>query len=202
MQKKKIIKKIIFTIIGLLVIIGIYNIIIYLKIIVIDTNYIQIGKVDIEIQEYTINNNGDKIKWEDKKNIVPGEKINKIYEISCVKGSTDCYIRAKVDIKSKNKLPCNILNIDTNKWYYCEYDGFWYYKEALTADNKGAILYTQLNLPESFNNEYALEEFEISIKAEAIQSKKNTSNFNNDITKPWLGITENEIEEFTYTEYI
>lgn len=207
MQKKKIIKKIIFTIICLLVIISVCYIVVYFTNTVIVTNYLKNGIVDIEIQEYTINSNGEKVKWENKKNIVPGEKICKISQISCAKGSADCYIRAKIDIKLKNEENNNILtiddlNIDKGKWYYCENDGFWYYKEVLTDNDEDAILYTQVNLPANYNNEYVLEEFEISVKVEAIQAKNITLNFNNDSTEPWLGINQNDIEEYKYPNHV
>ena len=203
MQEKSKKLKNIFTIVFLLIIISIICIIV--KVINTESNLSNLknGIIDIKIEEYTINNDGDKVKRKEKKNILPGDQIIKISEISCEKGSMDCYVRAKIDIipKNENMFKDFNLHIDESKWFHCNNNGYWYYKEILTDESEKAILNIEVNIPEEYNN-YALNEFEIIVNVEAVQAKKITPNFSNESTEPWFGITKQDIQEFIYSENI
>ena len=202
-EKSKKLKKF-FTIICLLNIISIICIIV--KLINTESNLSNLknGIIDINIEEYTIDNEGYKVKWQDKKNILPGDQIIKISEISCKNGSMDCYIRAKIDIIPKNEDMFKDLglHIDESKWFYCNNNGYWYYKEILNDKVEKAILNTEVNIPEEYNNDYVLNEFEIIVNVEAVQAKKITPNFSKESTEPWFGITKQDIQEFVYSENI
>ena len=196
-------------IIFILIIVGLFSFLFYLKDIITNPVYFKNGVVDIALSEYNINNDGEKIKWQEKENIVPGEKISRIAEILCEKNSEDCYIRAKVDvicknIKNKNNKQIvlqDFFNIDTGKWLYCNEDGYWYYKERLTKSSEGAILFTEIYFPEeSINSNDDL--IEIFVTAEAVQTQKIIPNFENNSTQPWPGITENDIEDYEYSNNI
>lgn len=160
--------------------------------------------VDIELNEYTIDNNGQKVKCHEIKNVIPGEKISKVIEITCKPGSADCYIRTKININNKNEeltenenlITIKNLDIDKTKWLYCNQDGYWYYNLKLTQDSNSAILFTKIDMPLKINNMFALEEFEINVTVESIQAKNFTPNFNEDSKNPWFGINENDIKKF------
>lgn len=209
---KKMCKKnnIIIVCISLLVIIGIAGILAYFTDVATVTNHAKMGIVDIELREYTISESGEKVQWNNLKNVLPGDTISKIPEISCVKGSEDCYIRVKVEIKAKDEnlmqdekmITLSNLNIDSEKWYYCQKDGYFYYKDILSAESENAILFTEVSIPSEWDNVWSLEELSIDITAEAIQSKNFTPDFNENSAEPWQGITEDDIEECIYPDHV
>ena len=197
MNNANIENKIFFFFFCIIIIISILYIILYLKHSLININS---DIISIELVESTIDNNGQKIKWQGNTNIIPGQKINKITEIICKKGSVECYIRAKINIKcntdiftKENIITLNNLNIDKSKWYYCNYDGYWYYNQKLKENSESAILFTQIDIPENLDNSFALGEFEVEVEAEAIQAKNFNLDFSENSKNPWFGINESEI---------
>lgn len=173
------------------------------------TNHATMGIVDIDLKEYMIDENGNKVEWQDKTNITPGEVISKIPEISCVSGAVDCYVRAKVEISCKDEnlqnnakmLTLSNLNVDTNDWYYCKADGYFYYKTILTDSSDPVVLFSQVTIPTTLDNTWSLEEFSIDVTAEAIQSKNFTPNFAENSSEPWPGITTSDIQECIYPDH-
>ena len=173
------------------------------------TNHVKMGIVDIELKEYTLDENGNKIEWKNTENVLPGETISKIPEITCAKGSADCYVRAKVAIKAKNEnlmndeemLTLDNVNVDKDKWYYCEQDGYFYYKEILTDKSGSVTLFTEVDVPSQWENKWALEEFTIDVVVDAIQSKNFTPDFNQNSAEPWPGITKDDIQECIYPNH-
>jgi len=202
--------KVIIICISLIMILCVAGILAYFSDTVTVKNKIRMGIVDIELKEYSIDKDGNKIEWKSVKNVLPGETISKIPEITCVKGSADCYIRAKVEIEVKDEnlvkhekmLSIDNVNVDTNKWYYCEEDWYFYYKEIMKDSSESATLFTEVNIPATWTNEWASKEFAINVTAEAIQSKNFTPDFSNNSTNPWPGITQDDIEECIYPEHI
>lgn len=210
MKKMRNKKKSILAVISILAIIGISGIMAYFTDIATVTNHAEMGIVDIDLKEYTIDSTGNKVEWQDKQNILPGETISKIPEISCVQGAVDCYIRAKVEISCKDEnlqnsakmLTLNNLNVDTTNWYYCANDGYFYYKTILTENSNPVTLFTQVTIPSDLNNDWSLEEISIDVTAEAIQSRNFTPNFAQDSTEPWPGITASDIQKCIYPNHI
>lgn len=195
---------------SVLAVVGVSGIIAYFTDTATVTNHAKMGIVDIDLKEYMINEEGKKVAWEDKTNIVPGDVISKIPEISCVEGAVDCYIRAKVEISCKDEKLQNstqmltLANLDVNEenWYYCETDGYFYYKTILTDKSEPVELFSEVTIPSSLKNEWSLEEFSIDVTAEAIQSQNFTPNFTEGTTEPWPGITQEDIQECIYPEHI
>lgn len=202
--------KIVLAIISVLVIMGVAGIIAYFTDTATVTNNVKMGIVDIDLKEYTINENGDKVEWQDKQNIMPGEVISKIPEITCVQGSADCYVRAKVELScsdenlqnSSQMLTLNNINIDQNNWFYCQSDGYFYYKNILTDSTNPITLFTEVSIPTTLNNDWSLENIKIDVTVEAIQSKNFTPNFDQGTTEPWPGITKADIQECIYPDHI
>lgn len=195
---------------SILAVVGISGIIAYFTDTATVTNHAKMGIVDIDLKEYMINKEGKKVAWEDKTNIVPGDVISKIPEINCVEGAVDCYIRAKVEISCKDQNLQNstqmltLANLDVNEenWYYCENDGYFYYKTILTEESDPVELFSEVTIPASLNNEWSLEEFSIDVTAEAIQSQNFTPNFTAGTTEPWPGITQDDIQECIYPDHV
>lgn len=202
--------KTIIAIISILAVIGVSGIIAYFTDTATVTNHASMGIVDIDLKEYMIDENGRKVEWEDKTNILPGEVISKIPEINCVDGAVDCYIRAKVEISCKDEdlansaemLTLDNLNVNEEKWYYCEQDGYFYYKTILTDESEPVELFSEVTIPATLDNSWSLEEISIDVTAEAIQSKNFTPNFAEDSSEPWPGITKDDIQECIYPDHV
>lgn len=195
---------------SILAVLGVSGIIAYFTDTVSVTNNAKMGIVDIDLKEYMIDEEGKKVQWKDKTNIVPGEVISKIPEINCVDGAVDCYIRAKVEISCRDEnlqnssqmLTLENLNVNEENWYYCQTDGYFYYKTILTDKSEPVELFSEVTIPTSLNNAWSLEEFSIDVTAEAIQSKNFTPNFAEDASEPWPGITQQDIQECIYPNHI
>ncbi len=193
-----------------LAVIGVAGIIAYFSDTVKVTNYTTLGIVDIDLSEYMIDDKGNKVAWEDKVDVVPGEKISKIPEIKAVKGSADCYIRAKVELfcqdenlqKSSEMLTLDNLNVNEKEWYYCKNDGYFYYTKILTDESEPIQLFSQVEIPSSLNNTWSLQQLQIDVTVDAIQSKNFEPNFEENSEEPWPDITEDDIEECIYPEHI
>ena len=196
--------------ISVIAVIGVAGIIAYFTDTTSVTNHASMGIVDIDLKEYTLNENGEKEEWEDKTNILPGQVISKIPEISCVTGSVDCYVRAKVEIycrdenlqESSEMLTLENINVNENDWYYCKEDGYFYYKEILTDKSDPVALFSEVKIPENLNNTWSLEEITIDVTVDAIQSKNFTPDFTEGTTAPWPGITKEDILECIYPEHV
>lgn len=193
--------KVVFLIISLIAIIGIMGIFAYFTDYVIVKNKVKMGIVDIVLSQYTMDLNGNKVKFSGGQNITPGEILNCITDITCVKGSEECYIRARADIKDKNDamisqdiLSLNILNIDKTKWYYCKQDGYYYYRTELSPEEK-VVFFTEIRFPSNIDNSWSLEEIKLNITAEAIQARNFTPDFSNNSENPWPGIMPDDIEK-------
>ena len=202
--------KSIIAIISIIAVIAVSGIIAYFTDTATVTNHATMGIVDIDLKEYMINEQGEKVEWQDKTNIVPGDVINKIPEINVVSGAVDCYIRAKVEIYCKDEnlqtstqmLTLDNLNVNEDDWYYCETDGYFYYKTILTDESDPVVLFTEVTIPTSLDNSWSLEEFSIDVTAEAIQSQNFTPNFEQGTTEPWPGITADDIQECIYPDHV
>lgn len=199
--------KLILSVISIFVVLAVSGVIAYFTDITTVINNATMGIVDIELKEYTIDENGNKIEWSDKTEIVPGEIISKIPEITCVEGSVDCYVRARIQITSKyEELQDTIekvtVNVNKEDWYYCETDGYFYYKEILTDESEPIELFSEVKIPHELDNKWSLEEFLIGVTVEAIQARNFTTDFSENSTEPWPGITSSDIQECIYPDHI
>lgn len=209
MKKGKKIKAVIAGV-SVAAVVGVAGIVAYFTDTATVTNHATMGIVDIDLQEYTLDSNGRKVAWEDKTNVIPGDTISKIAEINVVDGAADCYVRAKVEISCKDEdladdskmLTLSNLNVNSSDWYYCENDGYFYYKTILKSGDSPITLFSEVTIPSNLDNAWSLEEFNIDVKAEAIQSKNFTPNFSAGSTAPWPGITPADIEECVYPTHI
>lgn len=161
-------------------------------------NKATMGKVDIELKEYTMNET-QKVEWTDVTNVLPGDIISKIPEITCVEGSADCYVRAKVTITSEDIVVADItkenLNVDTSKWYEAA-DGYFYYKTPLTTESEAAVLFTQVEIPLTLDNTWAEKGIDINVKVDAIQAANVTPDFTGS-GEVWPGVQDDDIIEYT-----
>lgn len=167
-------------------------------------NVITMGHVDIDLDEPGFDNDDDE---HDNTigGVVPGDVITKDPTITVAEDSEDAYIRAKVVMGStltdtqKVALLANI-NIDTTKWYYNSTDGYYYYKDIVTAGNK-VVLFDTVTIPETWGNETADLTFTIDVSAEAIQADNFTPTKNaQDMITAWTYEDGTAITAESYTE--
>lgn len=142
------------------------------------TNVIKMGHVDITLTEPKFDEDTDGTK--EITDIEPGKTIEKDPTITVVEGSKDAYVRATVEVKltddpkTENKMDEEVLKKELefdleDGWFFNETDGYFYYKDSLTA-GETKKLFSYVTIPASWGNECADITFEIVVKAEAIQA--------------------------------
>lgn len=128
------------------------------------------------------------IKYED---VMPGDKLSKRVSVDNLADMQDCYVAIQVDVSSTNtKLP--VADIVDQIKDAGEENGWGYYVDptnantivfyltdtlntALAAEDgtvdtdTGKLLFTQINIPTTWNNDVVDSSFTIDVKAAAIQ---------------------------------
>ena len=162
------------------------------------TNKITTGIVDIELNEYTKDANDNEIAWTDKTNIKPGETVSKIAKINATATSEPCYIRAKLTftcedatLNASAEMPSVAdLNLDIPANWVLKADGYYYYNTKVNPSDV-VTLFTQFTLPNTLNNDWSNQTFDLDVKADAIQADNFTLNMA--ATAPWGTVTEAQI---------
>lgn len=119
------------------------------------------------------------------KNIMPGMELEKDVKVKN-SGKYSEYVRVtitldKTDVWGEKTLTDLVGTINTEKWESAgepttgTNDKTWvyYYKEALAADTETPSMFTKVTIPKDLTTEQmsSLKEFNITVKAEAIQSE-------------------------------
>lgn len=170
-------------------------------------NVITMGHVDIEISEPEFDvatNSTKKIA-----NVVPGDTITKDPTITVKSGSEDAYIRVKLAFSAvdgsaaltatQQKDILDNVNIDDTKWYLAT-DGYYYYKDAVTAGSS-VEMFDTLKIPSSWGNEAADLSFALDVSAEAIQKDNFTpTKSTTGMVTGWVDEDNNAITAETYVE--
>ena len=110
--------------------------------------------------------------------LVPGSTVDKIVTMANT-GGVEFYVRASVDtaVTSGNGAPLPFehitLNYNTSDW--TEKDGFYYYNHPLLPGQETAPLFTSVAFSTAMGNEYMNARLEISVNAQAVQSKHNAA---------------------------
>ena len=140
--------------------------------------------VDIELEEYQLDDNSSLVDFVDPVNKMPGTSVSKI-PIVYNKGS-ECWLRVKIEfsIDDENLYPISLDDIDgwnTDDWSFGS-DGYYYYKNKF-SENSEIKLFDNVNIPSNWGNEYMDKHIFIDITAEAIQTKNFSPELENE--KPW-----------------
>ena len=141
-------------------------------------NTITSGGIDIELHEWTgaVDNEGNKVHFEDVTGVMPGTEVPKIVEIENV-GDNPTYVR--IALKKEVVLMYGgtpntdlvKLNFDTENWTY--QDGFYYYNQALEPGKTTAPLFTTVTFDPAMDNMYQNSVTKIDVSAYATQVKNN-----------------------------
>lgn len=141
-------------------------------------NNFSTGIVDIELDEYTIEDGKEK-KWENNiKDVLPGDDIYKIPRIS--NHGNDCYVRAYVHFVD-TPLDVTCLKGMSDNWILAE-DGYFYYKEILET-GKSVDLFQGIKIPVDLTESAAESLFTIKVDVDAIQSNNFDPDY--DSSNPW-----------------
>lgn len=144
------------------------------------TNVITTGKVEIELNEWTYNDEGEKVPFENLDGVMPGTDVTKIPEVENT-GNSDAWVRVKVEKKillgGKEELPPEevekliSLDINTTDWTY--QDGYYYYNSKLGKDETTAPVFTKVSLSKDMDNRFKNATITVDVIAQAVQVANN-----------------------------
>ena len=147
-------------------------------------NVITTGKVAIKVDEYAKYDAADPAKREDypetpQTGIMPGTTVNKIVVVSGKDGTADAWVRVKftksIQLAAGKQGEVNLdlirLNIDTNKWELK--DGWYYYKEAVKANQEAAPALLSVQFAADMDNTYQGATATVDVLAQAVQCANN-----------------------------
>lgn len=141
-------------------------------------NHFSTGIVDVSLEEYSVDEDGQEIPWRDIKNVLPGDCISKIPRI--INQGNDCYVRAKIEF-SPEALDMNDVYGMSDTWFMAK-DGYYYFKDVLKT-GEYTELFQGIRIPENFKQSFETETFQVNIFVEAIQSEHFTQDI--DALMPW-----------------
>lgn len=145
-------------------------------------NVITSGKVDIELVEKKINEDGTEEGFGDLIGIMPGTSVSKVVQVTNT-GDAAAYIRIAVDKKiilasgNDDDVDMSLISINYNigsnedQWTYKE--GYYYYNSPLEAGNTTKPLFTEVKFDKTMGNMYQEATTEIDVKAYATQVANN-----------------------------
>ena len=144
-------------------------------------NVITTGSIEIALLESKINNQGEKVPFEDVCDVLPGERVSKIVEVENT-GLSPAWIRASVEKEiiltdgTSEGADTSLVTFDLNTEYWEEADGFYYYKDVLKAGEKTQPLFTNVSFAKEMDNLYQNSKAIVTVNAYATQVANNGSN--------------------------
>lgn len=157
-------------------------------------NNISTGDIDISLNEYELDDSGNRVPYTDNKKVVPGDVVDKIVVIT--NNAEQAWIRAKVEYNTDDgieNMSDDMLDGISDTWKKC--GDYFYYTKPVDKE-KSIDLFTKVKIPTEWTEKYENKGFSIGITAQAIQSVHFTPNFNSD--EPWFGVP---IEKCIHTNH-
>ncbi|MDO4516186.1 MAG: SipW-dependent-type signal peptide-containing protein [Bacillota bacterium] len=145
------------------------------------TNVITTGKIDITLKEQTKDAAGNPIKWpsEGITGVMPGKSVDKLVSVESVAGSSDAWVRVKVEstitaADGKTDLPTkDMLDFDFKPGWIPGAGGYYYYSVPLSAGQTTPELFTKVTFAPGMPNEYQGCTVNVKVTAQAVQKKNN-----------------------------
>ncbi len=146
-------------------------------------NVITTGKVAIKVDEYSqydADKTVERVKYQNEQTgIMPGTTVNKIVVVSGEDGTADAWVRVKftksIQLAAGKQGEVNLdlieLNIDTSKWELK--DGWYYYKEAVKANQEAAPALLSVEFDATMDNTYQGATATVDVLAQAVQCANN-----------------------------
>lgn len=112
------------------------------------------GKVDIRLEEFTLDKNGREIPWKDLEAVMPGQEIVKIPRVTNLQN--ECEIRAKIELVMGREVEM-LITEDMIKgmpkgWKKRE-DG-WYYYEKKLKKGENIHIFRSFTIPSEWDTKY------------------------------------------------
>lgn len=137
-------------------------------------NVITTGLLTMDLREVT--SDGSPWPEDGMHQLVPGATVDKIVTMVNT-GSVDFFVRARVEASISSAdgqlLPFEHISLDYNTTDWVEKDGCYYYRHALLPGEETAPLFTTVAFSTAMGNEYMNARLEISVNAQAVQSRNN-----------------------------
>lgn len=157
------------------------------------TNNISLGDINISLNEFEHDGNGNEVKYKDGKMVVPGQKIDKIIRIS--NNANKAWVRAKLEYSNWNGfkgLSDDDIELSSDMWVK---RGDYYYCIVPVDTDKSVDLIKAVNIPADWTEARSEGIFQIYTTVDAVQAANFTPDFASD--DPWFGTV---IEECVHTD--
>ncbi len=143
------------------------------------TNVITTGCVNIELKEYTLNEENERIPYGNTAiAVIPTSKVDKIVNVENT-GNQQVFVRVLVTITVNSETGedfdlSNII-IDYNSTDWTLKDGYWYYNNILDVADTTEDLFTSVEFSANMGNDFMNSTITINVKAEATQVANQTA---------------------------
>jgi hypothetical protein len=146
-------------------------------------NNVSIGDINISLDEYERDANGNLVPYENNKLVVPNQTVSKVAQVTNL--ANDAWIRIRVDFEYEDGMigvDKTMLNLANDEWLN---KGEYYYWPYPVAHGEVIDFLESVHVPEEWNSWYANKQFRIIITADAVQVRNFTPKFDED--DPWFG---------------
>ncbi|MDO4328184.1 MAG: LPXTG cell wall anchor domain-containing protein [Lachnospiraceae bacterium] len=157
-------------------------------------NTITTGDISITLEEYELDDLGNQIPYQDRKTVLPGQKVVKI--ICIINEAEPAWIRAKAEFVNPsgiNSLGEGMLGGISEGWI--KQNDYYYYTRPVDTGEE-IHFFEEVMIPAVWNENDSGKEFSIDITAQAIQKVHFNPSF--DSEDPWFGVP---IEACVHTEH-
>ncbi len=159
-------------------------------------NKLQVGKVHIRLEEFSENDQGEKIPYQDGGFVVPGQTVSKIPRIT--NQDEPVYLRVKVSFSANcegEKETYEETGSEQRELFLADDSclngmgpdwikiGDYYYYKNVVGVKEHVDVFESVTFPEKFTEDTAGQETCITVQAEAIQAKNFTPDFT--VEQPW-----------------
>ena len=158
------------------------------------TNSVTLGDVSISLSEYEPDEDGKEVPYQNDKQVLPGQTVDKIVRIT--NNANASWIRVKAEYTSEeglDSLSDNELTLADGDWE--KIGDYYYYKKPVAKDESVDFL-KRVKIPASWDSTYAEKGFSMILTADAVQEANFTPDWN--AGDPWFGTV---IETCVHTSY-
>ena len=141
-------------------------------------NVITTGGIEIKLEEWSKNEKGELVPFENVDGVMPGEEVSKIVQVRNT-GASEAYIRVQVDKnielnEDETTVDHNMVSIEfnTSDWMENE-DGFYYYNKVLKPGEVTEPLFSFVTFDENMGNEYKKAVITMDVNVYATQVANN-----------------------------
>lgn len=158
------------------------------------TNSVTLGDVFISLSEYELDEDGKEVPYQNDKQVLPGQTVDKIVRIT--NNANASWIRVKAEYTSEeglDSLSDEELTLADGDWE--KIGDYYYYKKPVAKDESVDFL-KRVKIPASWDSTYAEKGFSIILTADAVQEANFTPDWS--AGDPWFGTV---IETCVHTSY-